>query len=148
MAENDELERISSEIQFQQARGESLRTQIQDMQGTILELTGAIEAIENLKKAKGDTLVPIGAGTFISCPKPDAEKVIISVGSGMLVQKKPEEATKMLEERRERVSKNMESLQASLSDVVRSIEEISRQASMLAASEERRNVRASEKQAD
>lgn len=148
MANEAEMDRISNELAAMQARGEAIRQQMQAMQAAILEVTSALELIDSIKKIKGDALVPIGAGVFISCPKPDQEKVVLSVGSGMLVQKKPDEALKMLQERQKRMSDSLASSQSALDETIKSIEKLTYQASALGAAEERRNVRAPEKQAD
>ena len=149
MANQEELERISNELQLNQARGEALRNQLQAMQSAMLELTASMEAIETLDKAsKGDTLLPIGSGVFISCPKPDASKVIVSVGGGIMVQKKPEDALKILQERQKRMADAMGNSQAALDEIVKNIERLTVQASSAQIAEERRNVRASKEQAD
>ena len=149
MANQDELERISNQLQMQQARGEAIRGQLQAMQSAMVEMTAAIEAIESLSVAtKGDTLLPIGAGVFISCPKPDANKVILSVGGGIMVQKKPDEVVKILQERQKRMVDAMGSSQAGLEEIGKSIERLTVQANSIGVSEERRNVRASKEQAD
>ncbi|MCX6769909.1 MAG: prefoldin subunit alpha [Candidatus Micrarchaeota archaeon] len=148
MANEQEYKRISNELSLQQSKGEAIREQMQAMQSAILEVASAIEAIEGLKKAKGDTLIPVGAGVFVSCPKPDPDKVVISVGAGLLVQKKPEEAIKLLTERQKRMSEAMSSAQGSLAEVVQAIEKLTAQASELAAVEEKRNVRSAKEQAD
>ena len=148
MANEAELERISNELSMLQASGEAIRQQMQAMQAAILEVTSALELIDNIKKVKGDALVPIGSGVFISCPKPDPEKIVLSVGSGMLVQKKPDEAMKILQERQKRMSDSLATSQSSLDETIKAIERLTYQASALGAAEERRNVRAPEKQAD
>ena len=59
MAEDDEeLGRLSYELQIQQETGDAIRQQIQAMQANILEIGSAMEAVRNLKKMKGDALLP------------------------------------------------------------------------------------------
>ncbi|VVC01003.1 Prefoldin subunit alpha [uncultured archaeon] len=147
MAGEDELERISNELQVQQAKGEAIRQQIQAMQGSILEVSAAMEALKNLQKAKGDTLVPLGAGVFMSCPKPDSDRIVMSIGAGVMVQKKPEETMKILEERTNRMSEAIGLAQTDLSQVIKSIESLTERAGVLSAAEERKNVRPSKEQA-
>jgi prefoldin alpha subunit len=148
MANEEEFERISNELQLNQSRGEAIRNQMQSIQSAMGEVAGAIESINGIKAAKGDTLVPVGAGVFLSCPKPDATKVVVSVGAGMLVPKKPEEAVKLLEERQKRMSEALAGAQESLNQVVKEIEKLTAQAGAFAAMEEKRNVRAAKEQAD
>lgn len=142
MANEAELERIAAEMQMQQSRGDAIRQQIQQMQATMLEIGSAIDAVQNIRKAKGDTLVPVGAGVYLSCPKPDPERVVMNAGANVLLQKKPEEAARLLEERQKKVGGAIGEAQQELSDVVREIDRLSQQAGAIAASEEK-NVRAS-----
>jgi prefoldin alpha subunit len=140
MANEAELDRISSELQMQQAKGEAIRQQMQQMEATMLEMSASIDAVQNLKKAKADTLVPVGSGVYISCPKPDPEKVVVNIGASIMVTKKPEEAVKILEERQKKVSEAIAAAQEDLGEVVRAIEELTQRASVL-ASAEGKNVR-------
>ena len=142
MADEEELNRLAGELQLQQSKGDAIRQQIQQMQGAVIEIGSAIDAIKNLKKAKSDTLVPVGAGTFISCPKPDTDKVVISIGANVMLQKKPDEAIKMLEERQANVAKAISTAQEDMVAVVREIERLTQRANLIAA-EESANVRPS-----
>lgn len=140
MANEAELERISASLQIQQAKGEAIRSQMQQMEASILEISAAVDAIQNLKKAKSDTLVPVGAGVFISCPKPDSDKVVINIGASVMVSKKPEEAVKMLEERQKKISDAIGSAQEDMGEVIKAIDELTQRASGIAAAEGK-NVR-------
>jgi len=142
MANEEELNAIANELQMQQTRGEAIRQQMGQMQQTVIEIGSAIEAITNLKKAKGDTLVPIGAGVFVSCPKPDPDRVLINIGANLMVNKKPEDAVKMLEDRQKKVREAMQEAQNELQQIVRMIEELTGRANALSQIEEK-NVRPS-----
>ncbi|VVB99829.1 Prefoldin subunit alpha [uncultured archaeon] len=140
MANEEELNRLAAELQVQQSNGEAIRQQIQAMQSSLLEIGAAMNAVQNLKKVKGDTLVPLGAGVFLSCPKPDPERVVINIGANVMVQKKPEEAVKLLEERQKAIRDAISSAQQDLEQAVSAIDEIKKRANSIAA-EEGRNVR-------
>ena len=140
MADEEELGRLSYELQVQQETGEAIRQQIQSMQSNIVEISSAIEAIRNLKKMEGDALVPLGAGVFISCPKPNPDKVVLSIGASVMASKSPEEAIKVLEERQKKLSDAMGSAQEDLGKVIQTIEGLTQRASALAG-EEGRDVR-------
>jgi prefoldin alpha subunit len=116
------------------------------MQSSSLEIATAIEALQNTKKVKGDTLVPIGAGVYFSCPKPDFERVVMNIGAGVMVQKKPEEALGVLLDRQKKISDAMKSAQEDMSLVISAIEGLTQRASVIGAAEER-NVRLSKEQA-
>jgi len=142
MVDQEELDRIAEELQIQQERGEAIRQQIQVLQANAVEIGAALQAIENLGRATKDVLVPLGAGAYLSCPKPDQEKVIISIGANVLVNKKPEEALKILQERQKKVTEAIEQAQKDLEGVTSQIDQLSQAASRLAA--EAGNVRPSE----
>lgn len=146
MGNEEELGRIEGELQMQQARGEAIRQQIQSMQSSSLEIATAIEALQNVKKVKGDTLVPIGAGVYFSCPKPDFERVVMNIGAGVMVQKKPDEALGVLLDRQKKMTDAMKSAQEDMAQVISAIEGLTRRASAIGAQEER-NVRPSKEQA-
>jgi len=140
MANEEELGRIANEMDIQQAKGDASRQQLRQMEATILEIRAAIDAIQNIKNAKADTLVPVGAGVYLSCPKPNPEKVVVNIGASVLVQKTPEEAVKILQERTRQVSEAISAAQEDLGEVVTAIESLSQRASSIAA-EEGKNVR-------
>lgn len=143
MAEDDELDSIAAQLQLQQAKGDNIRSQMQQMQANVIEIGGAMEAIRNVKKATKDVLIPVGAGAYLSCPKPDPEKVVVSIGANVLVNKKPEEAIKLLEERQKTVGDAVVVAQQDLEAVIKEMDELSRRANLL-ASGANRNVRASQ----
>ncbi|MFA6490084.1 MAG: prefoldin subunit alpha [Candidatus Micrarchaeia archaeon] len=138
----DDLNQLANEIQMQQARGDAIRQQMQEMQNALAGIGGAIDAVTSLKKAKGDTLVPVGAGVFVSCPKPDPEEVTMSIGGNLMVKKKPEEAVKLLQEKQKKIVETMNSAQEDLQEIVRAIESLTQRANAAAMAEER-NVRPS-----
>ena len=146
MGNEEELNKIEGELQMQQSRGEAIRQQIQGMQSSALEISTEIDALQNIRKVKGDTLVPIGAGVFFSCPKPDFEHVVMNIGAGVMVQKKPEEALGALMERQKKITDAMKSAQEDMASVINEIDALTRRASAIGAEEER-NVRPSKEQA-
>lgn len=141
MASEEEMNRMASELQLQQAKGEAIRQQMQQMQSSLMEIGAAIDTIENISKAKGDALVPIGAGAYLSCPKPNPDKVVLNAGANVLVQKKPDEAVKILKDRQKKIADAMNTMQKEMGVVVREIEALTNAASSYAAEEERTNVR-------
>ena len=132
----DDLDQLANEIQMQQARGDAIRQQMQEMQNALAGIGGAIDAVSSLKKAKGDALVPVGAGVFVSCPKPDPEEVTVSIGGNLMVKKKPEEAVKLLQEKQKKIAETMNSAQEDLQQIVRTIESLTQRANAAALAEE------------
>ncbi len=145
MADEQEMNDIANEMQMHQSKGEIIRQQIQAMQSNILEISSTMDVLRNIKKAsKGDTLLPIGAGVMLACPKPDPSRVVVNVGANVMVEKKPEDALLMLEDRQKRIMKAVEESQKNLQEVVQAIEGLTKRASLIAAEGGRGNVRPSE----
>ena len=143
MADARDLDSIAAQLEVQQAKGDAIRQQIQSMQASMVDVGGATEAIRNLKKATKDMLVPVGAGAYLSCPKPDTDRVVVGIGANVLVQKKPEEALALMEERQKSLGNAIRTAQEDLEQVIVEIDELSKQASALAAAGAGQNVRAS-----
>jgi prefoldin alpha subunit len=136
MAEQD-VESMADDLQELRTRGELIRQQIMQMQQSVAEIGSTIEALENLKKIKGEVLMPLGAGTFAFYPKPDSEKVLITVGSNLLIQKSPQEAIELLKAREERLRSAMLEAQNDLKDVINSIQELTTKIAALSQSGEK-----------
>jgi len=141
MANEDEINRISYELQLQQAKGEAIKKQLENMQAGMVEVGGAMEILKNLKKAtKGESLLPVGAGVYLSYSKPDIGRVLVNAGANVIVEKKPEDAIKMLEERQKSIANAISTAQQDMGTVVGTIERLNERASMLAVGESK-NVR-------
>ena len=140
MPNEGEIAQIANELQVQQAKGEAIRKQMEAMQTSLMELGSAIDAVNNIKKAKGDTLVPLGSGVYLSCPKLAVDRVIINIGANVMIQKKPDEAVKILETRQKKLNSIIKAMQEDLGLVVQAIEGLNKRASTIAAMGERENV--------
>lgn len=140
MADDNEMNRIAGEVQVQQARGDLIRSQIEQMQSVSVEINASLEAVRNIKKAKGNMLVPVGAGIFLSCSKVDSEHVIVNIGANVMLQKKPDDALQMLQDRQSKISTAIADAQRDLEAVISKVEKLSFEANMAAGKEEKQNV--------
>lgn len=89
------------------------------------QITQDQELKENLKemakKDKFDLIFPIGGGIFVKGSLEKMDKVIVNVGSGVMVEKKVEEAKEFLIKRRERFLQAKEELGEQVKELIRSI---------------------------
>ncbi len=133
--EDDEkdLNRMAIQAQILQRQGTSLTGQIDVMQTTLNDLQATIDTLEQLAKAKEVGLLPIGSGTYITCKGVDADQVLISVGSGIIVGKKAPEAAELLRKRYKTVSEAFDAAQKNLASLNTQLQDLNAKASVLAA---------------
>jgi prefoldin alpha subunit len=83
----------------------------------------AVDAME--KAAPGlEMLVPIGAGSFIHARLASSEKVILSLGAGVSIEKETSQAREYLSARRGEVSEGYRKLNEALSKVDQEMQKI------------------------
>ncbi len=74
--------------------------QADGMQGGILETQAAVNALEELSTgSKHDALIPIGAGAFIHGKIDAVDKVMIAIGTDIVVKEDMDKSKKLLEQR-------------------------------------------------
>ncbi len=81
------------------------------LERALLESRAALDAIKGLadQPAK-EILTQIGGGAMLRSPPPSAEKVMVAVGAGVVIEKPREEAVALLEERSRDLEKSIVSL--------------------------------------
>lgn len=135
----DEMNKLAIQAQLAQQQGQSLSQQLEVMQATITDMNMTIDTLKNLKRAKATSLLPIGSGTYITCQKVDPDSVLLSVGAGVIVAKKTEEAIGMLESRLKTVSDAFNRGQKDLVDLNKRLADLNAKGAALSAQME--NVR-------
>lgn len=133
--EDDEkdLNRMAIQAQILQRQGSTLTNQLDVMQTTLNDLQATIDTLDQLAKAKEVGLLPIGSGTYITCKGVDADQVLISIGSGIIVGKKAPEAAELLRKRYKSVSEAFDAAQKNLATLNTQLQDLNAKASMLAA---------------
>jgi len=81
------------------------------LERALLESRAALDSIKGLDgKSSGEVLTQIGGGAMLRSQPPSTDRVLVSVGSNIVVEKSKEEAVAMLEERSRDVEKTIVSL--------------------------------------
>ena len=98
-------------------RAEALNRQVTVLRSSLDEVNLAHESITALMNAKdGDEImIPIGASSFMNVKVTSNKNIIVGIGSGISVEKDPEDASKYMEanaaELREALKKTVDALQ-------------------------------------
>jgi prefoldin alpha subunit len=130
MNEEEEIQQYAGLLEYYKRQLATIEQQFSILQATITDYAQAKITIEKMKDAKIGTelLFPIGGGTFTFAEAKDTSRILTDVGAGIIIEKTPEEAIKILDKRIENLQKNQESLTAMSQQINNQIEEISNKA--------------------
>ena len=93
MEDRKRLEAMVNELNMYQGQADVLNQQVETVKATISDLNIASETLETIKDKKDtETLVPIGAGSFIITEIKNTDEVIVGLGAGVAVKKKIDSA--------------------------------------------------------
>ena len=118
MEDKQRLEALVNELNTYQGQAEVLQQQIETLNATIAELSVAMDTLDTVKgEDNKETLVPIGAGSFLITELKNTDEVIIGLGAGVAVKKKMDDAKetiaeqkKELEELRDKMSLDLQKI--------------------------------------
>ena len=65
----------------------------------IVEVKITIESIDEIVKSKSDVIFPIGSSAYVTSENVGKKKILVEVGGGVVLDKTPEEAKKILNRR-------------------------------------------------
>ncbi|WP_305064210.1 prefoldin subunit alpha [Methanococcoides sp.] len=118
MSEQDARNLAAQHRELQQ-NAESVNQQLGMVQMSIEDCSRAILTLEELKSASGaiNTMIPLGAGALIHANIADVDKIVVSVGAGISVEKTPAEAIETLTQRKEELGKVVERLNGTLTQI-------------------------------
>jgi len=125
-------EKIQQEVLGVLAQIEEVRRQILLLQEQIKEIEASkvtLDSLQEVKEAK-ELILPIGGGMLIKAKVESPNKVLFNLSGEIFVEITLEEAKKLLEERKEKLTKALESLlkleselKAKASEMYKSIKE-------------------------
>lgn len=103
MEDRQRLEEIINELNAYKAQAEMLNQQVETLKATIADMEIAQETLDSIKGKKSpETLVPIGAGSFLITEIKNTEEVIVGLGSGAAVKKNIDDAKESIEEQKKK----------------------------------------------
>ena len=121
MEDRKRLEAMVNEINTYQSQADVLNQQIESVKATISDLNTATETLETIKDKKdAETLVPIGAGSFIITEIKNTDEVIVGLGAGVAVKKKINSAQESVKDQK----KDLEALLNKMMDDLKKLTDI------------------------
>ena len=129
MEDQQKLQQILSQLEAYKAQTEIFQQQIDAVQASIAEIKVLESTLEDFAKQDTiETLVPIGAGSFIKAEIKNEDKVIMSLGSGVAVSKSFEEAKKTAAEQKKQLEDTLDKLFKDLQQITDIVGQLSPQA--------------------
>lgn len=118
MEDREHLNQLVNELNMYQGQADVLNQQMETVQANIADLTIAEETLQTIKDKKDtETLVPIGAGSFIITEIKNTDEVIVGLGAGAAVKKKIADAEESIREQK----KDLEAVSAKITDQLNKI---------------------------
>ena len=125
MEDQQKLQQILAQLEVYKSQSELYQTQIDAVQTSLAEIRILESTLDDISgKDTVETLVPLGAGSFINAEIKNENKVIMSLGSGVAVSKTFEEA-------KETTAEQMDKLFADLQQITNIVAQLSPQAEQL-----------------
>jgi len=123
--EDEAIRQFLVEIRLLEGSARIIQSRYEVVRAALSETLIASSTLEGIKgKAKGtETLVPIGADSYVRAEVSDCEKVIMGVGAGASMEKKIEDSIAELKSRQADLDKVRISLQQQLSQTVARLED-------------------------
>ena len=118
MEDKQRLEALVNELNTYQGQAEVLQQQVDTLNATITELSVAMDTLATVKgEDKKETLVPIGAGSFIITELKNTDEVIMGLGAGVAVKKKIDDAKDSIAEQKQELEELRDKMSADLQKI-------------------------------
>lgn len=114
--EEDVVRQLASEIRILEGSIGVLQSRLDIVHTTINEVTLAYNTLEGMKKLQNgeDTLIPVGAGSYIRMQVADSKKLVMGIGAGVAIEKDVESSVEELKGRLQDLDKARTSIQQQL----------------------------------
>ena len=119
MANEQEIKVLVAQLQQYEAEAQAYEQQLNVINFTINEIDNAIRSIDALSdpEAGADTLIPIGASSFVYGTIPEIKRVIVGLGSSISAEVEAGDAKKYLNERKDKLNDMRNQFGAKLRDI-------------------------------
>jgi prefoldin alpha subunit len=118
MEDRQRLQNIINELNMYKAQADALNQQIETVKATISELSLSEETLDSIKgKKQLESLVPIGAGSFLISEIKNTDEVIVGLGAGAAAKKKIEDAVESIGEQKKELETLMDKMLGDLQKI-------------------------------
>lgn len=110
-SDEDKVNNLVVEVRVLESTYNELTSRQNLLERALIENRAALDAIKGLGDKKvGEVLTQVGGGAMLRSPPPDVDKVLVSVGADVVLEKPREEALAIIEERQKEVERSIVSI--------------------------------------
>ncbi len=132
MEDKQKLEQMVNELNLYKQQAEVLQQQMESLKATVSEFTIAEETLAGIKgKENAETLVPIGAGSFLITELKNTDEVIVGFGAGVAAKKNIADAKESIAQQKKELEDAMEKVDSNLQKITQFIMQKSPEAEAL-----------------
>lgn len=132
MEDQQKLDEMVNEINLYKNQAEVLQQQVEAVQTSLAEVEILESTLDDIKDEKSlETLVPVGAGSFMHAEIKKTDEIIMSVGAGMAIKKSAEEAKETLTSQKEELNDSLDKMLKNLQKISQIVAQLSPQAEEL-----------------
>ena len=134
MEDQQKLEEIVNQLNIYKNQSEMLQQQVEAIQGSIAEIEILESTLEDVKdKDSLETLVPVGAGSFMNAEIKKTDEIIVSIGAGVAVSKTADEAKEIMVSQKGELKESLDKMLDNLQKISQIVAQLSPQAEALMA---------------
>lgn len=126
MSSNEEtFRRLAVELRILEGTADAIQSRANMVNGALTELVVASMTLEGLEKEKTDAplFVPIGGGSYIEAKLGSEDKIVVSIGAGIAVERTLKEAKDTVSSRIAELEKTRNTLEQQLRQVIDKIQD-------------------------
>lgn len=132
MEDQQRLDEMVNELNMYKSQAELLQQQVEAIQASLAEVEILESTLEDIKdKNSLETMVPVGAGSFMNAEIKKTDEVIMSVGAGVAIKKSAEEAKETLASQKEELNDSLDKMMSNLQKISQIVAQLSPQAEEL-----------------
>lgn len=141
LSNEEKLQSLIAELRLLEAYLNEVNARQSLLVRILTESRAALEALNALPIDKeAEVLTPIGGGLFIHMRVQSVQRLVVSVGAGVTLEKSREEAKKMIEERIDELQKAISNLEEQKNGLVNRINAIKGTINQMIASQQQQGV--------
>lgn len=132
MEDKQKLEQMVNELNLYKQQAEVLQQQMESLKATVSEFTIAEETLAGIKgRENAETLVPIGAGSFLITELKNTDEVIVGFGAGVAAKKNIGDAKESIAQQKKELEAAMNKVDSNLQKITQFIMQKSPEAEAL-----------------
>jgi prefoldin alpha subunit len=122
-SDEDKVNNLVVEIRVLESTYNELTSRQNLLERALVENRAALDSIKGLSgKNSGEALIQIGGGAILRSPTPEVDKVLVSVGANVVIEKPREEAVAIMEERSKEVERSIVSILGQREEIAQRLE--------------------------